>query len=302
VQDVRLNSAGGAYKAFAEIMKRCDRAGITRCVFADGNPAARFRTITDRLKAAPATLTDPVLGEVEISYADFIGDLLLALYGLDAGADVAALSQEMWTLTTSASATARIAARTAYGRIRQRLARADYDNSFEASAGVMCTDGKHPVDASAWPAQAAAADRRAPYFGRAWAWASTPCAARTWTIRDEDAYVGPWTKRTANPVLVVGSLWDPATNYDDARTVSRLLPNSRLLSSDNWGHTAYGTSACVTAAMDRYLLTKALPPRGKVCTGSRQPFTARATSAARSVPATGAQQMRPPVAGRPGLG
>ena len=45
------------------------------------------------------------------------------------------------------------------------------------------------------------------------------------------------------PVLVVGNYWDPATRYEGAVRVSRLLPSSRLLSSDSWGHTAYGTSA-----------------------------------------------------------
>jgi TAP-like protein len=121
-------------------------------------------------------------------------------------------------------------------------------------------------------AVAAKADRRAPYFGRAWAWASVMCARKSWTVRDEDAYTGPFTRRTANTVLMVGSYWDPATNYRDAVIASRNLPNSRLLSSNNWGHTAYGTSACATGAIDRYLLHKTLPAKGTVCVGEDQPF------------------------------
>src|SRR5262249_18258639 len=58
VQDVRLNSGGGAYKAFVEIMKRCDRAGTTKCVFADGDPQERFRQLTDRLKESPLVIRD----------------------------------------------------------------------------------------------------------------------------------------------------------------------------------------------------------------------------------------------------
>jgi pimeloyl-ACP methyl ester carboxylesterase len=298
IQDVRLNSAGGAYKALVEIMNRCDRAGTTRCVFAEGNAKDRFLAITRRLKAGPVTVTDPLFGSLEIAYADFIGDILSALYGTTAGDDVTALSQQMWTLTSSASASEVAAARTAYTRIRSRLGRA-YDNSFDSYAAVMCTDGKHPSDASKWPAQAAAADRRAPYFGRAWAWASVQCARRDWTVRDEDAYVGPWTRRTGNTVLVVGSYWDPATNYYDAKAAAALLPNSRLLSSSNWGHTAYGTSACVTGAMDRYLLSKTLPAKGTVCAGADQPFTARVTAAARTRSAAGgSDKILPPVFGR----
>ena len=48
---------------------------------------------------------------------------------------------------------------------------------------------------------------------------------------------------------------------------------SRLLSSNSWGHTAYGTSACVTSAVDRYLLTKRVPAAGTTCVGDSQPFT-----------------------------
>ncbi|GAB7037069.1 MULTISPECIES: alpha/beta hydrolase [Catenuloplanes] len=63
------------------------------------------------------------------------------------------------------------------------------------------------------------------------------------------------------------------TNYDGAVSSSRLLPNSRLLSSNNWGHTAYATGTCVTEAVDSYLLTGKPPAAGTVCTDAPQPFT-----------------------------
>ncbi len=51
-----------------------------------------------------------------------------------------------------------------------------------------------------------------------------------------------------------------------------LLPASRLLSSDNWGHTAYGSSACVNRAVDAYLVRGTVPARGARCVGDVQPF------------------------------
>ena len=137
---------------------------------------------------------------------------------------------------------------------------------------MLCTDGSNPRWASTWETAAARADRAAPGFGRLWTWASAPCASATWTVHDEDAYTGPFTHRTSATVLVVGSHWDPATNYDGAVAAAAGLPNSRLLSSTNWGHTAYGTSFCSTAIIDRYLISKKLPVVGKVCTDSFQPF------------------------------
>jgi TAP-like protein len=148
-----------------------------------------------------------------------------------------------------------------------------YVNSAEAFQSVLCTDGLNPKDAGSWPWYAHQADEQAPDFGPLWTWSSAPCASNTWRVRDEDVYTGPFTHRTANPVLVVGDYYDPATNYQGAVKAASLLPNSRLLTSDSWGHTAYGTSACVSDAVNSYLLTLALPSRGTVCTGDAQPFT-----------------------------
>lgn len=138
---------------------------------------------------------------------------------------------------------------------------------------MLCTDGLNPPDAADWAGYADRADRAANGFGPLWTWASAPCASKTWTVRDENAYRGPFTHRTANPVLVVGSFWDPATNYDGAVQAASLLPNSRLLSSDNFGHTAYGTSQCVTGAIDRYLLTTKVPEVGTLCNTDFSAFT-----------------------------
>jgi hypothetical protein len=149
-----------------------------------------------------------------------------------------------------------------------------YDNGREAFSSVLCTDGLNPADAAAWPGIGAAADDRAPYFGRLWAWSSSPCASDTWRARDEDAYRGPFTRVTSAPVLVIGTTWDPATIYEGAVQASRLLPASRLLTSESWGHTAYGSSACVNDAVAQYLVAQALPPEGAVCRGDVQPFEA----------------------------
>ena len=115
--------------------------------------------------------------------------------------------------------------------------------------------------------------------------------ASTWTARDEDAYRGPFTRHTLAPVLVVGNLWDPATNYRGAQRAAALLPNSRLLTSDSWGHTAFGSSACVDLAVERYLLRQAVPAQGARCTGDVQPFQEPAQASASAA----GTRARPPV-------
>ena len=302
IQDDRLNSAGGAYRALVEILNRCDKVGTRRCVFA-GDAKAKFRTLANRLLAAPVTIDDPELGTISITYAGFVSDVLSLLYLPIAGDIITAYAQAVSTLATPEATTAQLSAA---GLSVARLTKAHqlgvraYDNSFESYAAVSCTDGLHPAQASSWPALTAASDRRAPYFGRAWGWSTAQCALSTWTARDEDAYTGPFTKRTASPVLVIGSRWDPATNYYDAVAAARMLPNSRLLTSNNWGHTAYGTSRCATGAIDRYLLSVTLPVKGHTCTGADQPFTtALPAASAKSLRAATKSEIAAPAAAVP---
>ena len=299
-QTTRLKSGEGSVRALHEILLRCRKAGEQYCSFAAaGDPEKNYAKIISSLKKAPLVISDPETGEeFTLTYATLIGFLLGDMYAPDGAtfvdldlSAVLALLQDP-AAAGSPAAAARVSARrmlvqkartqqsteeaAAAAKAKQRAAFGyafPYDNSFEAFASVLCTDGLNPPNAARWPAYADDADRRAPDFGRLWTWSSSQCASRTWTVRDEDAYRGPFTKRTANPLLVVGNYWDPATNYDGAVTVSSLLPNSRLLSSDSWGHTAYGTSPCVTDAVDTYLLSRRLPARGTVCVGDDQPFT-----------------------------
>jgi pimeloyl-ACP methyl ester carboxylesterase len=308
-QDQRIKSAAGAYRALQEILKRCDTAGEKYCEFAAGDPVKNFDIEAQKLRQKPLVVTDPEDGSTfTISYADFVSGILGDLYDTGAGDWVTQDAEYIWTLLNPSSTAAKSKASAALvKKIKinrgQKAARDfPYDNSFETFEGVDCTDALHPKDASLWPSLMVTADKKAPYFGRAWGWETAPCARDTWTVRDEDAYTGPWTRRTAAPVLIVGTKWDPATNYDDAVSASKRLPNSRLLSNVNWGHTSYGTSDCATGAIDNYLLKVTLPAKGKVCTGSYQPFlvplpTDPATARTLATPATPAS--RPQVDGPP---
>lgn len=285
----RIHSADGATKALHEILVRCDRAGGQLCSFAPGNPVKNFDLVANRLKKHSLVFEDPFEGvTVTFSYADLIGTTLSYLYDPEGSDGIASMMSDLIILTEPPAANAkpakvtmRKAALKNFGRQLAATKKAaaagklgfPYDNAIEAFSSVLCTDSLNPTDASAWPAAAAAADKRAKYFGRLWTWSSSPCASKTWTARDEDAYRGPFTHTTANPVLIVGNYWDPATNYKSAVKVAGLLPNSRLLSSDSWGHTAYGTSECVTDAVDNFLLGVKLPAKGTRCVGASQPFT-----------------------------
>ena len=150
---------------------------------------------------------------------------------------------------------------------------------LESQAGIGCTDAVSGADAASWPAAAAAADRSTPFFGAEYAWLSVMCATDTWTARDPDVYRGPFDHRTDAPVLVVGAVWDPVTSYSNAVKLTAALPDSRMISSDNWGHTSLGTGACVDNATFAYLVNpQAKAPKVTHCTGDVQPFASSPAS------------------------
>ena len=295
--EARLDSAAGAWRALHEILVRCDKVGGTRCSFAAGDPVANLRLIADRLRAHPVVITDDEFGDsYTITYQDMVSQMLGDLYDPAGYEDIVDLLSSLYVLTEPPNPAARTAnaRRTAAAATLAHLHHDapagrpvwspsndptsgprhgfPYDNSIDAFASVTCTDSTETTTSAQFPAFAAQADEKAPYFGRAWLWGTSVCAGDAFTGQDEDAYTGPFTTKTKAPVLYVGDYYDPATNYDAAVSASKRMPNARLLSSDSFGHTAYGTSKCTTNAVDNYLLKATLPRKGKVCTGDIQPF------------------------------
>ena len=136
---------------------------------------------------------------------------------------------------------------------------------------MFCADSDNPDTYAAWSTAGAAADAFG-YFGRFWTWSSSICAE--WPFTDQDRYIGPFDRFTANPVLVVGTQYDTNTRYQAAVTVANLLPNSALLTLHGWGHTSLLLSHCIDDAVTRYLVDGAVPARGTVCEQDQAPFSA----------------------------
>ncbi|MGC1209191.1 MAG: alpha/beta hydrolase [Ornithinimicrobium sp.] len=292
-EGIRTRSGEGAQKATDEILRKCKKAGPSKCLFATkGDPQRNYAKIVKELKKNPLIFVDPDTGEefTDLDYPTLIGYLLDDLYypfapdivdsdltffyevlfeEFEDGSDAAELHDEM---ARAFIAEYKDREKSATAETTRKAAQAKslgfgfpYPNGLDAYYSVSCTDSLDPFYTGDWSTFAARADSTAPGFGPLWTWQGAPCAEKYWTVEDGDAYRGRFTAKTANPVLVVGNYWDPATNYDGAVAAASLSTNSRLLSSDNFGHTAYGTSSCVTRAMDTYLLTSKVPRAGTVC-------------------------------------
>lgn len=69
----------------------------------------------------------------------------------------------------------------------------------------------------------------------------------------------------AAPILVVGAVNDPVAPYEAVRALSGQLSSATLLSWQSGRHGSYPASACVTDAVDGYLLRQQEPPVGTLC-------------------------------------
>jgi pimeloyl-ACP methyl ester carboxylesterase len=283
----RLRSDQGAYATLRQFFTLCDHGG-DNCAFSDGDPRLRYRRLAKRLLAEPAQLPDGQGGTFPFTYADLVATTLGAMYDPSSWPFLAEFLQQLDTLTGPPAAAA------ALRSLRTRLGayQADYENVIEGGPGVFCSDSDNPATVGAWSRAARAADRRFPYFGRIWTWISSIC--QPWPGRDTDRYMGPFTRATSNPVLVVGNRFDPATRYQGAVTLAGLLPRSRLLTLDGWGHTSLLQSACIDAHVNQYLLSSQVPPPGTVCQPDVVPF-AQPAAAARTAAQPGRTLMVPPV-------
>ena len=275
----RLRSDAGAQATLDEFFRLCDEAGPS-CAFS-GDAADRYAALAAQLRAAPILIEDPETGEVfPFGYADLIGNSLGPLYdsfGWSFFAEFLAYVEAAADPAVLGVALDELMARTGVGLARNGER---YPNFVEGFPSVACSDSDNPDDHAAWAAAGAAADDEFGYFGRLWTWASSPCAV--WSGFDKDRYRGPFDHETANPVLVVGTRYDPATRYEGAVTVDELLPDSALLTVNGWGHTSLFLSACADAAISEYLLDGDTPVAGTECDQDFNPFAlnmARASSA-----------------------
>jgi pimeloyl-ACP methyl ester carboxylesterase len=265
----RLRSDAGARATLQEFFRLCDAAGPA-CAFS-GNAASRFAALADRVKAHPIQVTFPDGSVFEVNYSILIAITLGALYDSLSWEDFAPLLADLESQAARARPGARLQAFLARPAYITKRGFPRYPNFLEGFPAVACADSNNPDSYAAWSTSGAAADAAFGYFGRIWTWASSICAE--WPRGDRDRYVGPFNRLTAKPVLVVGNQFDPATRYEGAVTVAKLLPNSALLTLHGWGHTSLFLSRCIDDAVTRYLVRLAVPARGTVCEQDHVPFS-----------------------------
>lgn len=136
-------------------------------------------------------------------------------------------------------------------------------NSTEALVTINCADYP-PADPAELERLSAELREDAPVFGDIQTSSVDLC---TYWPYSPTELPGPIAAKGSAPIVVVGTLYDPATPYHWAEAVHKQLENSVLVTWNGDGHTAYSAQAdhCILKPLDTYLLDGTVPEDGLVC-------------------------------------
>lgn len=243
--------AVGFESALKAFLADCASRGSACAWHPAGDLLTAFRAQLTALARAPATTREK-------------GRVLNATLALN-GVAAALYSRDSWSYLEEGLAAAATGDGTTLLELSDSLTDRDeaghYSNLDAALTAVDCRDDYQPTGFAPVIASYDRLRRSAPDFA---------------VLALSEFECGEWPYRpTAQPklvvtgvapILVIGGTGDPATPLSEARGLAGALPGSRLLVRAGEGHTSYGSSSCVRAAADAYLLNpKVLPPVGKVC-------------------------------------
>ena len=245
-----------------KFLELCRRAGPARCALArGGSPARRFARLLADLRRGP--IPAPSANPPRLTYSDLLIRIFTA-EGAPAGWPDFARELDQ-AARGDGSAMAQLVQGTT----------PLLEGALNSAVALQCADKPVPprLGPDAWPGVVGQLQRASRYGGRIQAWFLwAPCAA--WTVPAVNRYTGPWNAATPNPVLVIGTRYDPRTTYNSSRVAAQTLGNAVLLTHDGYGHTSdEDPSACIQRDVADYLTRLATPPPRKVCRSDHLPFS-----------------------------
>jgi pimeloyl-ACP methyl ester carboxylesterase len=141
-------------------------------------------------------------------------------------------------------------------------------NELDSGAIIDCLDWPDTRSVAKTKADAKRFTDAAPVFGPYLAYTNISCKYLTPPNKDKlTRSTNKITSIKTAPVIVIGTIRDPATPYEWSVGLHQIFKNSKLISLDADGHTGQGRgSACVDNAVDAYLINGKPPKKNLVCT------------------------------------
>ena len=137
-----------------------------------------------------------------------------------------------------------------------RLPNGTYSNNESDSGPIIdCLDSNDARTVAQIRADAKSFTEQAPLFGPYLAYSGITC---DYFHPTKDTKILP--TNTSNPIIIIGTTGDPATPYQWAQGLHKILTNSVLISFTGEGHTGQGQgNACVDNQIDDFYLTNKAP-------------------------------------------
>ncbi|MBB5156128.1 alpha/beta hydrolase [Saccharopolyspora phatthalungensis] len=243
-----------------------------RCAFGGGDPRAKFDEVRDQLRRGPITMPDGSAMTLDKFTDGVSGALYNPKQFRQLATDLQSLYRQLHPEHGLApEALGLLGKPTSIGRFDLLSTAAPVSYVDDSYFGVNCTDKPIPKEPGRVPGIAAQWEAESPTFGRVQAF-SDVAACSNWPPTDPDVHRWPWRHRAANPVLLFGNFYDPATQYEFSRRMEQELGNARLVSVDSFGHCILGGSACTDKIAAAYLTDLKVPKPGQVCQPDGQPF------------------------------
>jgi pimeloyl-ACP methyl ester carboxylesterase len=129
------------------------------------------------------------------------------------------------------------------------------NNEFDSGAVIDCLDVDEPRTVAQIQSDAKSFAKQARLFGPYLAYGGLTCK---FFGQSQEVTISP--TKTNNPIVVIGTTGDPATPYEWAQGLNKLLTNSVLVSLKGEGHTGQGQgNACIDNQIDDFYLTGEMP-------------------------------------------
>jgi pimeloyl-ACP methyl ester carboxylesterase len=134
-------------------------------------------------------------------------------------------------------------------------------NEFDSGLIIDCLDFSDTRTVTDITTDALKISKLAPVFGPYLGYSGLTCK-----YLPETKPVTITSITTNAPIMVIGTTRDPATPYQWAIALQKIITNSQLLTLVGDGHTGHNRgSACIDNAVDNFYLKGVLPPKNKRC-------------------------------------
>ncbi len=145
----------------------------------------------------------------------------------------------------------------------ERSSSGHYGGTLASNPAIFCLDVPETRTPDQIATDAAKLNKEFPPLGGSIGWGGLGCSQWPYKAvmpRKELHAAG------AAPILVLGTVDDPATPYEWAKALASQLDSGRLLTWQGTVHTAYRQgSSCIDEKVEDYMLTGALPAEGTTC-------------------------------------